>query len=342
MAELIKNLCLINGVSGNEHEVRRYILGQIKDKADEITIDSMGNIIALVKGNNHDKRIMVVSNIDECGFIVSGVTDKGYLKIKNVGKIDDRVIISKKVLIRDKVSGVIGMKAIHVQKKSERESTVAVSDLFVDIGASSKKSALGKVNLGDYVSFDAQFNDNGTTIFAKALDRMGCVSLISAMGKKYEYDTYFVFSVQREVACRGAAVAAHRINPHIVISMDTIESADMYGTDEKNINAKAGMGAVISMADKSVINNRPLYERIFKTAQKHKISVQAGNNISGMSMGGAAQSAADGAVVCTVSIPCRYSHTPLCMMNKNDIYSSSKLLSAILEEIGEITNGIIK
>ena len=342
MAQLIKDLSNLNGVSGNEQNIREYIIKKIRDKADEINIDTIGNIIALVKGKSSDKRIMVISNMDECGFIVSGVTDKGYLKIKNVGKTDDRVIISKKVKIADSISGIIGMKAIHLQKKSERVNTVSVSDLFVDIGASSKKSALNKVNLGDYLTFDTPFTDNGETVSGKALDRMGCISLINAMDKKYEYDTYFVFSAQREVYCRGAAVAAHRINPHIVICADTIESADMYGTDEKDINAHLGMGAVINTADKSVINNYLLTEKVFETAQNCGIKTQCGRCSSSVSMGGAAQTAAEGAAVCTVSIPCRYSHTPICIMNKNDINSASELILAILEKIGEITDGIIK
>ena len=99
MAELIEELSRLNGVSGNEDAVRKYISEKISSKADEITVDSIGNLIALKKGRKSGKKIMLVSNMDEAGFIVSDITDKGYLKIKSVGNIDTRVIISKKVVI---------------------------------------------------------------------------------------------------------------------------------------------------------------------------------------------------------------------------------------------------
>lgn len=342
MAELIKELSLINGVSGDESRIRKYIIDKIRDKADEITVDTIGNVIALKKGKKSDRKIMVVTNMDECGFIVSGITDKGYLKIKTVGSIDNRVIISKKVLVGEDVKGIIGMKAIHLQKRSERESTVPVSDLFVDIGASSKKNAEKKVSLGDYVTFDSPFYETDEAIFGKALDRMGCACVYDAMDCECEYDVYYVFSAQREVYARGAAVAAHRIKPDVVICVDTLESADMHGVKSENITARLGGGAVINTADKSVITNNKLSEKISDLSENIGIKVQLRNDTNGKSMSGAAQTAADGAAVCGVSIPCRYSHTPLCMMNKKDIKAATELLCAVVEKIGEITDGIIK
>lgn len=342
MAQLIKELSLINGVSGDEHRIRKYIIDKIGNKADEITVDAIGNVIALKKGKKSDRKIMVVTNMDECGFIVSGITDKGYLKIKTVGNIDSRVIISKKVLVGEDVKGIIGMKAIHLQKRSERENTVPVSDLFVDIGASSKKNAEKKVSLGTYLTFDSPFYETDETVFGKALDRMGCACVLEAMNCECEYDIYYVFSTQREVCARGAAVAAHRIKPDVVICVDTLESADMHSVKGENITAKLGGGVVINMADKSVISNNTLSEKLRLIAENIGIKMQLRNDTNGKSMSGAAQTAADGAAVCGISIPCRYSHTPLCMMNKNDIKSATALLCAVVEKIGEITNGIIK
>jgi putative aminopeptidase FrvX len=341
MAEIIEELSRLNGVSGNEDLVRNYIIEKISSRADDVRVDSIGNVIALKKGRKSDKKIMITSNMDEAGFIVSGITDKGYLKIKNVGNIDPRVIISKKVTIGNNVKGIIGMKAIHLQQRSEREKTVDVSKIFVDIGASSKANALKRVSIGDYVAFDTEFSQTESVVSGKALDRAGCVCLLKAINKKYLYDTYFVFCAQKETGERGARVAAHRIQPDIALVINTIESADMYGTDEKNINAHLGEGAILDLMDKTSIKNNALMKSINILAEKENIKIQKKHSIEGISAGGVLQTAAGGVFVAGIGIPCRYSHTPICMMNKKDIDSASALTKLFLEKIGDISNGII-
>ena len=167
---LIKELCNLSGVSGNEGEVRNFIKEKITPYADEITVDTIGNLIALKKGDG-TKKVMVSCHTDEVGFIVSGANDNGFLEFKTVGGIDTRVIISKRVIIGDnKIPGVIGMKAVHLQKKSERETVPEVSSLYIDIGTKTKEEALSKVKLGDYVAFDTTFEMLGEDTFkAKAI-----------------------------------------------------------------------------------------------------------------------------------------------------------------------------
>ncbi len=134
--------------------------------------------------------------MDEPGFIISGVTERGYLKFKAVGNIDPRKIISKKVVIgADKIKGVIGMKAIHLQTKSERENVVAASKLlYVTSVQRTKRMRKSSVKLGDYVTFDTEFMQIGSNVKGKALDRSGiCTSLINAVEKEYKYDTYMCF-----------------------------------------------------------------------------------------------------------------------------------------------------
>ena len=192
MAELVEKLCNIGGVSGDEGDVREFIRSYIKEYVDELTVDSMGNLIALKKGKSDAKRIMLSAHMDEVGFIISGFTEKGYLEFKTVGGIDTRVIISKKVFIgKNKVPGIIGIKAVHLQKPSERESVPSVSSLYIDIGASSKDEAKSKVSLGDYAVFDTKFSPFGTDKFkAKAIDdRIGCAVLMNAIKKDVKYDT---------------------------------------------------------------------------------------------------------------------------------------------------------
>lgn len=338
MADLLEKLCNENGVSGNEDKIRRMIINEITPYTDKITVDSIGNITAFKKGGRSGKKIMITAHMDEPGFIVSDITENGYIKFKSVGAIDSRVIISKRVLIgENKISGVIGMKAIHLQKRSERESTVAVSDLFIDIGAKNKKAAEKKAALGDYITFDTLFGALGENIKGKALDsRIGCYCLIEALKNDYEHDIYAVFAAQNEVGNRGAKIAAYNINPDIALVLDTVEAADMYGTAEHEKNVKVGCGAVISYMDKRVISDRTASDKIMKLAKNKGVKIQTKKSAIGASDGGAAQTARNGSQVINIAVPCRYSHTPVCIASRDDIASMLELISIFLRNGDEI------
>lgn len=337
MAELLKKMSEINAVSGNENDIRNLIIAEIKDKVDDITVDTMGNVIAYKKGSDSGKKIAVAVNMDEPGFIISGVTEKGYLKFKAVGNIDPRKIISKRVVIgADKIKGVIGMKAIHLQTKSERENVVAVSKLFIDIGAKDKEDAEKYVKLGDYVTFDTEFMQIGSNVKGKALDRSGiCTSLINAIGKEYKYDTYMCFLVQREVGARGAKIVSHRINADVILSVSSAETADMYGC-ESNAGVKLGDGSVVNFADRTIIADKEITEKMIKAAKKAKIKVQPQVLMPQTSDGGAMQSGADGAICLSSSVPCRYSHSPVSVMSLDDINSMTGYIRLFLNKIGEM------
>ena len=157
MAVLLKELTNLSGVSGNEDAVRDFIISQISPYADEIKVDSIGNLIALKRGNS-SKRIMLSAHTDEVGFIISEITEKGFLHFKTVGGIDTRTILAKRIKIgKNGVLGVIGMKAVHLQKKSERDSTPEIRELFIDIGAKDKESAEKLVKIGDYATFETEY-----------------------------------------------------------------------------------------------------------------------------------------------------------------------------------------
>lgn len=338
MAELLKMLSETNGVSGNENAVRDIIIRKIKDNADEIHVDSMGNVIALRKGADESKTFAVTANIDEPGFIVSGVTDKGYLKFKAVGTVDARKLVSKKVVIGDdKIKGVIGMKAIHLQTRSERENVVAVSKLFIDIGAKDKEEAGKRVRLGDYVTFDTEFTVLGDNVKGKALDRSGaCLALIKAFQKEYKYNVCACFLVQHEVGARGAKIVSHRINPNAVLTVSAADTEDMYGCDDINSGCKLGKGVVINYSDKTVIADKTLTDKMVKVAKKAKINIQPKVMKPHSSDSGAMQTGAYGTVCLNAVIPCRYSHSPVSIMSQSDISAAADYISLFLNEIGDM------
>lgn len=338
MAELLKMLSETNGVSGNENAVRDIIIEKIKDHADEIHVDSMGNVIALKRGADESKTFAVTANIDEPGFIVSGITDKGYLKFKAVGTVDARKLVSKKVVIGDdKIKGVIGMKAIHLQTRSERENVVAVSKLFIDIGAKDKEEAGKRVRLGDYVTFDTEFTVLGDNVKGKALVRSGaCLALIKAFQKEYKYNVCACFLVQHEVGARGAKIVSHRINPDAVLTVSAADTEDMYGCDDTNSGCKLGKGVVINYSDKTVIADKMITDKMVKVAKKAKINIQPKVMKPHSSDSGAMQTGAYGTACLNTVIPCRYSHSPVSIMSQSDISAAADYISLFLNEIGEL------
>lgn len=331
MACLLKRLSEADGVSGNEHKIRDIIIKEITPYVNKISLDSMGNLIAVKYGRN-GKKIMLSSHMDEPGFIVAGITDTGYLKFSPVGKTDPRLIVSKRVSIgENRVKGVIGMKAIHLQKKTERENVVSVSDLFIDIGAKNKKEAEKKIDLGDFIAFDSAFRETEEKAIGKALDsRISCVCLIEALKNSYDCDIYAVFAVQSEIEGRGAQVAAYAAEPDKAVIIDTVEAADMYGVKDCEKTAALGGGAVISYMDKTSLFNKNAADRLKTLAEDNGISVQKKSSASGVSDGGAVMTARGGIETINISVPCRYSHSPVCMASKADISAAAELIKLFL------------
>lgn len=336
MVELLKKLSSQNGVSGNEHDVRSSILQYIKPLSDDVNVDTMGNVIALKKGKNSKKKIAVTVNMDEVGFIVSGITDKGFLKFKTVGNIDLRKVISKRVLIgKNDVKGVIGMKAIHLQTRSERDEVVKASKLFIDIGAEDKETAEKYVKLGDYVTFDTEFMQFTHNVKGKAIDRSGaCVSAIEAMNGNYENDVYFCFLTQSLVGSRGAKIVSHRINADVVLNVSAVETNDMYGTDETGV--KLGEGIVCEVMSATVISDAEQTNKMLESANANSIKTQTAVVKNHISDGGAFQQSTGGATCINASIPCRYLHSPVSIMSLDDIKETTKYIKLFLNQNGEI------
>ena len=333
MAELLKKLSCLHGVSGNETAVRGLIISEINDIADEIAVDTMGNIIALKKGKTSGKTIAVTANMDEPGFIISGITDKGYIKFKSVGAVDARKLVSKKVVTQSGIKGVIGMKAIHLQTKDERENVVKVKDLFIDIGAKDKEEAEKTVKLGEYITFDTDYAEMGENVKGKALDRSGaCFALINALDSECPYDFYAIFTAQHEVGARGAQIAAHRVNAEVILTVSAAETADMYDCSEGGL--KLGDGVCVSYMDARVIPDRPLTDKIIVLATENGIKLQTKVTMP-YRTDGCAMQITDTKVI-SAQIPCRYSHSPVSIMNRGDIDEATKLIKLYLNKIGEL------
>lgn len=335
---LLKELSEARGVSGNEEAVRRLILTKIEPLADEIMVDVMGNVIAHKRGINGGKKIMICAHMDEVGLIVSAVTDKGYLKFKTVGGVDARVLVGKKVRVGESnVTGVIALKAIHLQSKDERKNAPKAKELYIDIGVESKEAAEKLVTLGDYVSFDTEFAEFGDgCLKGKALDdRCGCAILLELMGHTYRNDIYFCFTVQEEVGCRGAKIAANRIMPDIGLVVEATTCSDIAGVAPHLEVTTLGGGAAISVLDRGSYSDVKLVKGLYQAAQTHDIPVQYKRTTMGGNDARSIQTAGLGVRVAAISVPCRYLHSPVSVVSKNDYLAVRNLAKLFLENAEE-------
>lgn len=331
---LLEKLCNSSGPSGFEGDVRKIIIEEVKPFVDEIKVDKMGNVIVHKKGNG--KKVVVDAHMDEVGFIITGFNKDGTLRFAPIGGINGKVIPAKVVLIGDKkLPGVIGLKPIHLQSKSERTKAISYNDCSIDIGAKDETEARANVDLGEYVVFDITMEEFGEGLIkGKAFDdRMGCYMLIELLKEQYDCDLYGTFTVQEEIGDRGAYVSAYNVMADIGIALEGTICADMPSVPIHLSATQVGKGAAISIMDKTSIFNDDIARDIIAVAEEEKIPCQRRRAIAGSNDAGAIIMAGQGAKVATLSIPCRYIHSSISVASKSDIENSIKLLKAYLKRI---------
>ena len=337
MIDTVKKLCALSGASGWEDEVRDYILERALPYADETDTDAMGNLFIFRKGAAApEKPVMVCAHMDEVGVIVTGITDEGFLRFDFAGGVDRRVVLGKRVFVGpDRIPGVIGMKAIHLTDGDERQSVPKLDSLYIDIGAESGDEARSKVELGWRGTFDDTIYEFGDGfIKAKALDdRAGCAAMLKMLEQDLPVDTWFVFTVQEEVGCRGAAIAASRIKPGFALVMEGTTAADMGGVEKGQEICFLGRGVVIPFMDGGTIYNHELWRFVTGIAEKNGIPWQTKERIAGGTDASAIQRRASGAKVITMSAPLRNIHSPASVGKLEDLRNMPVLGMKVLEEL---------
>lgn len=328
---MLKELCLLNGTSGDERAVREYIIEKIRGKCD-YKVDALGSVVAFKKGKKTpDKKVMLCAHMDEVGFIITHITDEGYLKFSPVGGIDAEAVLTRRLSINGK-TGVVGAKAVHLMSSDEKESVPKFSDFLLDIGAENKAEAEKYVQPGDYAYFVSDYCEFGDGfVKAKALDdRIGCMLLIELIHSDLEYDTYFCFNVQEEVGLRGAACTSYSVKPDIAVVLESTTAADIEGVSGAERCCVLGNGPVISYMDGRTVYDRELYQKAARLAENNGIKAQTKTKIAGGNDAGAVQTSAGGCRVAAVSLPCRYIHTGASVVKKSDIEETRRFLKVFL------------
>ena len=335
---LLERLCNEIGVSGDEGRIREIIKENILTYADECYTDILGNLIVYKKGRNSEKKIMLSAHMDEVGFIISKIPEKGYLRFKTVGGIDTRVILGKTVVFANGVKGVIGIKAIHLLSEGELKTVPKINELYIDIGATSEEEAKKIISIGDYATFDTLYQEYGSgRIKAKAIDdRVGCYVLCEALKCDTEYDMYVCFTTQEEVGLRGSTVCAQRINPDVALVVEGTTCSDVFKTKEGCEVNICGGGVSLSFMDGRTITNNEHLKSLIAMAERNHIRHQLKKSISGGNDAGSIHLSSGGVVTASASVPCRYLHSPASIADIKDVDATIEFVKAYIREIGGI------
>lgn len=335
--ELLKQLSQTPGVSGREEKIRALIKAELEKLSDSVTIDAIGNIIAHKKGKPGGKKVMISAHMDEIGFIVSQIEEKGFLRLSPVGGHDPRNLVAQRVIVhgRTDLPGVMmpAIKPVHLMTAEEAKAPLKISDFYVDLGLSQEETEK-LVRQGDPVTIQREFIEFGANVSGKAMDdRAGVWVMLEALRllKGHEVEIYAVASVQEEVGLRGATTGAYGIRPDIGVALDVTLAVDGPGGSKQHQVTALGEGAAIKIMDSASISNYKLVEFMRDLAEEKGIKYQMEILPRGGTDAGAIERAQTGCPVITLSVPTRYVHSNVETINKEDIRSTAVLLARFLE-----------
>ncbi len=335
--KLFQALCEASGAPGFESNIRQVVQYQMESLADELKVDNMGNLIALIKGKSSEKSIMCAAHLDEIGFMVRHIDDKGFIRILPLGGFDPKTLTAQRVIVHGKkdLPGCMGVKPIHVMSPEERGKMPAVTDYIVDLGMP-KEEVEKWVTVGDTITRWSNMVEMGDCINVKSIDnRGGCYLLIEAVRKmrkakvQPDYDLYAVFTVQEEVGLRGAHAATLEIKPDFALALDITIANDTPGAAPHEKCSELGKGTAIKIYDGSIIVDRRMVDFMRALAEEKKIPHQFELLSAGGTDAGAMQKLTPGgAITGAISLPVRNVHQSIEMAHKLDIDASVKLLAA--------------
>ena len=332
--KLLEKLCNTIGVSGDEGEVRKIVLDEIKAYADDVKVDAMGSVLAIRHGRGKKRvRVMVDAHMDEVGFFIVADEGEGIYQFDTVGGIDPRHLLGKQVYVgRDRIPGVIGGKPVHLMDGDERNQKVPVNGLRIDIGIA------GMANVGDRAGFATKFRRVGPSIMSKAIDdRIGVATLIELLKHApSNIDLCAAFSVQEEIGLRGAKVAAQYFKPDMAIAIDSTPANDLPvydGSENTTYNTKLGLGPAIYIADGSTLHDLRLVRFLSDIGEAERIPYQFRQPGGGGTDSGAIQRTLAGVPTVSVSVPHRYTHSPISISRVDDWKNTINLLHTALKKI---------
>jgi putative aminopeptidase FrvX len=331
---LLERLCNASAVSGNEAEVRKIVLAEVQPHADEVQVDALGNVLVTrhASAGKH-LRVMLDAHMDEVGFMLVAEEGVGLYRFELVGGIDVRILPGKPVLVgKDHAPGVIGTKPVHILSSDESKHKPELDSLRIDLGPG------GRASPGDWGTFATRFRRVGRSMLSKAIDdRIGVAILIELVKKvPPQIELLAAFSVQEEIGLRGATVAGFTFNPDLAIAIDATPAYDLPrydGQESSFYNTRLGLGPAIYVQNRSTIDDPRLVKFLQETAEAEGILYQMRQPGGGGTDAGAIQQGRTGVSVVSVSVPHRYSHSPVSLARVEDWKHTQALLQAALHRL---------
>ena len=348
--ELLEALVQTPGIPGREHRIRQLIRQEIADHVDEIRVDALGSLIAVRRPRRRDgggpaaaAKVMLAAHMDQIGFMVRHVDDRGFIRLNPVGGFDNRNLFARLCTIcpdlADPSKDLVGVlnpggKPIHIASEEDRKKVPEIHEFVVDLGREGEE-VKQLVRVGDMVVLRSSFEQVGRTVVGQALDnRVACWLLIRALQALEHHDAeiHAVFTVQEEVGLRGAGAAAYGIEADFGIALDTTLCVDTPGVPEDQRVTQQAAGATLTVMDSASIGDLALLQRFEELAQQHQIKHQRSVLPRGGTDAGTMQRARAGLRTFTVSCPTRYIHTVCEMVHREDLDACRDLLVAFLHE----------
>lgn len=303
----LKQICAVSAISGRESRLCELLKEKIKGYVDGVSVDTLGNLIAVKKGRTGEKRIMLCSHMDEIGFLVNFIEDNGFVRVAAMGGVDLFAYAYGKMVSERGVAGVL------VPEEGVKPEEIKADRMYIDIGAKNRREAERKVQIGDsFVASPELYRLCGKRVAGRPIDdRIGCLVLLALAQRlanaRLDADLYFVFSVQEEVGCRGSKTATYGVQPTEAICFDVTKTGDTVGA--KAMACALGKGVAIKIKDSSVICHEELVRELSALAKENGIAAQKEVLTAGGTDTSSMQLTAGGAMVGALSIPTRYIHT---------------------------------
>lgn len=366
--DLLKRLCETPGVPGRETRIRELIQKEVRGLFDDVRTDAMGNLLCRRDPRGQKKkpgdhtparkarpsmfstpddgatRVMLPCHMDEIGFLVRHVDDKGFIRVNAAGGFDTRNLFSRRVKVCTSTGDIPGVmnpggRPVHIASEEDKKKIPDIKEIVVDVGMPGAK-VKEKVRIGDMIVLDAGFHEMGDKVVSKALDnRIACwlgIEAVRALDESREphaCEVHVVFTVQEEVGIRGAKTASAAIKPHLAIGLDVSLSCDVPGVPDDECVTVQGAGAGLHMMDSSFISDEKLIEELEAVAKRNKIAVQRTILMRGGQDGAAPQQTGEGCRAAGVVVGTRYIHTTTEMADKRDLAAARDLLAAWLPTV---------
>jgi endoglucanase len=349
--DLLKRLCETPGIPGREERVRELIEKEVKGLFDEVQTDPMGNLLCKRNprggkmGKGEPTRVMLPCHMDEIGFYVKHIDDRGFIRLNPAGGFDTRNLFSRRVLVCTKKHGDLvgvmnpGGRPIHIASEEDKKKVPEVKEFFIDLGLSGDE-VRERVRVGDMVVMHEPFAEVGHKLVSKAMDNrvacwlgIECIRALEAAGGEHAAEIHVVFTVQEEVGLRGARTSANAIQAHLGIGLDTTLSCDTPGVPEEEATTIQGNGAGLHLMDSSFIGDHRLGDELDDLAAKKKIPIQRTILARGGQDGAAVQQAMGGGRAIGLVVGTRYIHTVTEMIDRTDLAAARDLLAAWLPTV---------